>query len=148
MPTPYPIELRARVVASIEEEKLSFRDTAERFAVSLRWVVTLLRRWRQEQTLVPRPHAGGRDRKIHPAAEGWLTTWLDAEPDLTQEQLCERLAEHGVEVDRSVISRTLERLGWTRKKKRWSRPSGSAPKSSGPAPRGSSSRSLRSTPST
>ncbi|MDP3212873.1 MAG: hypothetical protein Q8S73_02120, partial [Deltaproteobacteria bacterium] len=95
MPTPYPIELRARVVASIEEEKLSFRETAERFAVSLRWVVTLLRRWRQEQTLVPRPHAGGRDRKIHPAAEGWLTTWLDAEPDLTQEQLCERLAEPG-----------------------------------------------------
>ena len=144
----YPPELRRRVVTFIEQEELSFRETAERLAVSLRWVVTVMQRWRREQSLAPRPHGGGRTRKIHPEAEGWLARWLTDTPDLTQEQLGERLAEHGVEVDRSVISRTLDRMGWSRKKSRWSPPSKRAPTSSGRAPRGSRAASRRSTPST
>lgn len=107
----YPLELRRRVVTFIEEEQLSFRDTADRLAVSLRWVVTVMQRWRREQSLAPLPHGGGRARKIHPEAEGWLAQWLTDEPDLTQEQLSERLAEHGVEADRSIVSRTLDRMG-------------------------------------
>jgi transposase len=148
MASSYPFELRSRVVASIQDEKLSFRDTAERLAVSLRWVVTVMRRWKDEQTLAPRPHGGGRARKIHPQAEGWLTSWLAATPDLTQERLRERLAERGVEVDRSVVSRTLERMGWSYKKSRWSPPSVRAPRSSGRVLHGSSGRSRPSTRST
>jgi hypothetical protein len=37
---------------------MGYRETAERLAVGLRWVVTVMQRWKREQSLAPRAHGG------------------------------------------------------------------------------------------
>ena len=130
-------DLRARVVDAVENEKMSVRDAADRFKVGKSWVSKIVLRFRQTGDAGAFLPIGGPAPSLTERERDWLAEWLRAQPDLTQQQLADKLASQGVRVDRSTVGRALRDMGWTRKKRVSSRPSSSAPTSSSSARSGS-----------
>ncbi len=118
MPAPLSQDLRARVAASLDEG-LSYTEVQERFGVSRNFVATFARRYRATGSILPLPPDPGPDPTLGARERGWLESWLREQSDLTQGQLVDRLAEHGVAVHRTTVSRALAEMGWSRKKSRW-----------------------------
>ncbi|CDZ30842.1 ISSpo6, transposase orf A [Neorhizobium galegae bv. officinalis] len=115
MGKPHPIELRARVVAFVEEGN-SHREAARHFRVSPRFVNNMVILKRASGALSParQGHLGGGKLVGH---EEWVRSRLAENGDLTLNELCVALAGRGVLVDRSTVSRLLHRLGLSHKKK-------------------------------
>lgn len=115
MGKPHPIELRARVVAFVEEGN-SHRGAARHFRVSPRFVNNMVILKRASGTLKParQGHLGGGKLVGH---EDWIRLRLAENGDLTLDELAVALSERGVSVDRSTIWRLLHRLGLSHKKK-------------------------------
>lgn len=126
----YSENLRARVLDAVLNEKMSQRDAAERFRVGKTWVGKIVTRFRATGDAGAYLPIGGPGPSLDEAARAQLQAWLRAQPDLTQQQLADRLAARGTPVDRSTVGRTLRAMGWTRKKSRSSPPSSSARASS------------------
>lgn len=102
----YSIDLRKRIVHAYENEQITQRELAERFQVSLRCVQMLLKRWREEGTVEPKPHGGGQPRKITGEKLERLRRAVEQQPDATLEELRERCA---LDVSLVCVFRTLER---------------------------------------
>jgi transposase len=115
MGKPHPIELRARVVAFVEEGN-SHREAARHFRVSPRFVNDMIILKRASGALKParQGHLGGGKLTGH---EAWVRARLAENGDLTLDELGVELLERGVSVDRSTICRLLHRLGLSHKKK-------------------------------
>ncbi len=60
----YSVDLRQRVIDAYEQEEGSQRELAKRFKVSLAFIQTLLKRYRTEKTIEPKPHTGGFTAKL------------------------------------------------------------------------------------
>ncbi len=60
---PYPIELRTRVLKA-RQDGMTRAEVADLFDVSERWVQHLQRQQREEGSVQPRGHSGGRQRSI------------------------------------------------------------------------------------
>lgn len=116
MPRPYSVDLRERVVRSVEEG-LSCRETAERFHVSVSFVIKLLQRWRQRETVEPAV-VGGHKTSVLLAHADRVRALVAAEPEATIDDLRDRLSQDGVQASRSAVGRCLLQLGLTRKKRR------------------------------
>ena len=116
MPRPYSVDLRERVVRSVEEG-LSCRETAKRFHVSISFVIKLLQRWRQGETVEPLAF-GGHKTSVLSAHADRVRALVAAEPEMTIDDLCGQLAQEGVQASRSAVGRCLLALGLTRKKRR------------------------------
>ncbi len=125
----YSDDLRARVIEAVEEEGCSLREAAERFNVGKTWVGKIVQRLRETGHAGAYLTTAGPGPSLDEAARTQLAAWLREDPDLTQQQLADRLAVEGPRVDRSTISRTLRDMGWTRKKRASSPPSSSASRS-------------------
>lgn len=112
----YSVDLRARIVANLDDESL--RTTAKRFRVSLSSVYRIKRRYRQSGQLgTQRP--GGRRPAVDRPGEQWLQEQVAREPDLSLAALCERYEQvQGRAVSTSAMDRTLRRLKLSRKKRR------------------------------
>jgi transposase len=136
-------DLRARVIDAVENEKASFREVAERFKVGKTWVGKIVQRFRTTGDASAYLPIGGPGPSLDEAARAQLQAWLREQPDLTHQQLADRLADQGTRVDRSTVGRTLREMGWTRKKKSWSLPNSSARRSSKSAGRGARTSSRR-----
>ncbi len=110
---PYSIDLRQRVLEAYESGKGTQKEIAEFFCVSLSWVESLLSRWRQTGSVLPKPHGGGRQAKITGKKLERLKTLVEENPDATLEELRRKCRTKG-----SIMSvfRALKRLGITRKK--------------------------------
>jgi transposase len=115
MGKPHPIELRARVVAFVEEGH-SHREAARHFRVSPRFVNNMVILKRASGGLAParQGHLGGGKLTEHAQ---WVRQRLIDNGDLTLDDLCVELLGRGVSVDRSTVSRLLHRLGLSHKKK-------------------------------
>jgi transposase len=111
---PYSMDLRIRVVNAIERHAGSFRKIAKRFEVSLSFVTRLIQRRRQTGHVGPKPHGGGRQPALDAQARERLRRLVEEQPDATLEELATRI---GVPCSRAAISRALQKLGITRKKK-------------------------------
>lgn len=118
---PLSLDLRARIVEAYESGEGSVREVAERFKVTPKTVQTYRKLWKMTGSVLPRPHGGGRGRKID---EVLLRQLLEARErkgrnDWTLDQLAAEYAGlHGGErVARSTMSQAVRRLEWTRKKK-------------------------------
>lgn len=112
MPRAYSVDLRERSLAAMTAG-MSMTEAARIFAVSR----STLSRWRQRQQTTGSLHPGqssGRPRRLTPAHEAVLLTQLQAQPDLTLAELC---AAAPVRVSATTMSRTVRRLGVTRKKR-------------------------------
>ncbi len=116
MPRPYSVDLRERVVRSVEGG-LSCRQTAKRFHVSVIFVIKLLQRWRDRETVEPSAF-GGHKMSVLSVHADRVRALVTAEPEITIDNLCGQLAQDGVQASRSAVGRFLLDLGLTRKKRR------------------------------
>ena len=112
----YSLDLRERVIAALTETELSQAEIAEQFQLSLATVENWWRRWRESQSVAPRPHGGGTASTLHPHAH-LIRATLQRQPDATLEELCAQVeATTGVRSSPSMMCRELQRLKLPRKK--------------------------------
>lgn len=123
------MDLRERVAKA--KGTGSSYEVAERFAVHDSWVRRIWIRLRTTGSVAPLERGGNRARKVDLEGEALIRSWVAAEPDLTILEIAARyLAERMVAVSEPAMRRTLRRLGFSRKKRRSSRPSAKASGSS------------------
>lgn len=125
MPEPLSVDLRERIVKAHARGGQSNEDLAKVFQVGRATVTRLVKRFRETGSVVPDPHGGGREKRLTAADEEKLVELVMERTDATIPELVSGLAERaGKRISSSTMSRSLARLGFTRKKSLWSRPSG------------------------
>jgi transposase len=87
---PYSTDLRERVAAAVDHREGSLRQIARRFRVSLSFVVRLLQRRRDADTLEPKPHGGGPAPALGPDDHQRLAELIREQPDATLGELKRR----------------------------------------------------------
>lgn len=114
----YSADLRTRVLTTYLEKQGSMRQLAERFIVSLTFVFDVIKNFRQNGHINPKPHGGGNKPAINEEGRKILSEIIDKKPDMTLKELCEYY-EHaaGKKVSKSAMDRTLKKMKITRKKK-------------------------------
>src|SRR5437763_3657842 len=112
--TPYSQDLRERILETVQRGEGSLRQIAQRFLVSLSFVVRLLQTYRRTGSIQPQPHRGGNPAKLGPQDLERLRELVRQQPDATLEELRQRL---GVACSTMAIARALRKLGLPRKKK-------------------------------
>jgi transposase len=120
----YSQDLRERVLAA---DDLSARQAAERFGVSVSYVVKARQRRDRHGELRPGPQRSWTPRKLaaHHAA---IDAHVREHPDATLAELCAwLLAEFGIAASIGTMFNTLRRLELTLKKSVSKLPSGRAP---------------------
>ena len=110
--TPYSQDLRQRILETIQRREGSLRQIAQRFLVSLSFVVRLLQTYRRTGSI--QPHRGGNPAALGPEDLERLRDLVLQQPDATLEELRQRL---GVACSTMTICRALKKLGLPRKKK-------------------------------
>jgi putative transposase len=102
MGKPYSMDLRTRVVASVERDGLSRRQAAERYGVGISTVIRWVRRLRETSKLTPGKMGGHRPKKIAGEHREWLLVRCRA-AEFTLRGLVAELGDRGLKVDyRSV----------------------------------------------
>ena len=114
----YSIDLRERVISSVESGECNIPAAARRYKVSEPSIERWLARKRRTGTCAPLPHAGGPARKLA-GAEAVIRAAVKAQPDATLQELCEWVEkETKIKSDPSMMYRELVRLKLPRKKSR------------------------------
>ena len=114
----YSVDLRERVVASVESGECNIPAAARRYKVSAPTIERWLARKRSIGTCAPLPYAGGPTRKLA-SAEAVIRAAVKAQPDATLQELCERVEkETKIKSNSSMMYRELVRLKLPRKKSR------------------------------
>ena len=114
----YSIDLRERVVASVESGECNIPAAARRYKVSVPTIERWLARKRSIGTCAPLPYAGGPTRKLA-SAEAVIRAAVKAQSDATLRELCERVEkETEIKSNSSMMYRELVRLKLPRKKSR------------------------------
>ena len=98
----YSLDLRERVVASVEVDGLSRNQAAARFGVAISTAVLWVRRFRQTGSLAPSQIGGYKPRKISGAHRDWLIGRC-RQADFTLRGLVVELAERGLRVDYRAV---------------------------------------------
>lgn len=116
---PYPKELRARVVAAVEQGEFSIPEIASLFSVGKTFIKKMLRLHRAGESLVPR--CGAREQPLLKEKElAVLKQAIGEQPDATLPELAQVLAEkRQIVVSPSTICRAAQKLELPRKKKAW-----------------------------
>jgi transposase len=89
---------------------------ATQFEVSVAWVYRLLQRWRETGVLSPRKQTKFRGRSLSTDEEVRLVALITVKPDATLAELQRALPTRAA---LSTLWRTIDRLGLTGKKKRY-----------------------------
>jgi transposase len=119
----YSQDLRDRVIDAVMVEGMSRRAAANRFGVSESIAIKWVQRFERSGSRAASRMGGYLRPKLEPH-RAFLATLRTEKPDVTLQALCDRLlAERGVKVDTSMVSRFLRREGVTLKKRRLSRAS-------------------------
>jgi transposase len=116
----YSEDLRKKIVEAAERGT-SKTEVARAFGVGVSSVKRYVATVREGRSLVPKGRPGSKP-KLDERARKLLEADLEERPAATlpeRREFLERVV--GVRVSDSTISRTLERLGWSRKKDRWER---------------------------
>lgn len=114
----YSVDLRERVVASVESGECNIPAAARRYKVSEPTIERWVARKRRSGTCAPLPHAGGPARKLA-GAEAVIRAAVKAQPDATLQELCELVEkETRIKSDASMMGREVVRLKLPRKKSR------------------------------
>jgi len=127
MPLPYSDDLRSKLLEAYEAGAGSLRQLATRFRVS--WGYTKKIRMQQLQTgskVRVEQKRRGYPSRVGAAERERLCVWLREQPDLSDEELRQRLAAAGVMVCASRVGQLLREMGMRRKKSRSTRLSATA----------------------
>lgn len=115
--SPYPKELRTRVVAAVEQGDFTIPEIASIFSVGITFVKKMLRLHRAGDDLQPR-HGGGPQPTLKEKELTILRQEVQLHPDATLEELQKVLAHScKTTVSLSTICRALQQLNLPRKKK-------------------------------
>ena len=115
--SPYPKELRIRVVEAVEQGEFTIAEIATIFGVGLTFVKKMLRLHRAGLDLQPR-HGGGAQPLLQDKERDLLRQEIAAQPDATLEELQQMLKlQAQISVSLSTLCRVLQQLGLPRKKK-------------------------------
>ena len=107
----YSNDLRVRVWRACHDEAMGPSEAAEQLGVSRSFVCKLLRRYRDEGTLLAKPRGGNRPAALGPADLAALRRLVRERPDATLAELCRLLEERrGVRVKAWTVCRALARL--------------------------------------
>lgn len=113
----YSVDLRQKIMDAHNQQEGSQRQLAKRFRVSLTFIESLLKRYRTDGTVEPRPHGGGRSAKLSLEQEAVLATLVEEDNDAILVELCDRLEQRvGVRISRATMGRIVQKLKLTRKK--------------------------------
>ena len=113
---PFSPDLRERILA-VSFDVPSVK-VGERFGVSGSFVRKVRQRFRTTGDAAAMPFPG-RARIVDAEAEACLRALVAAEPDATLLELCDKLQnETGLTVSEATMSRQMQRMGITRKKRR------------------------------
>ena len=114
---PLSQDLRERIRDALQAGGASQPEIARRFRVSLSTVERIQRRVRETGSCAALPHGGGPARVLEPY-EAWIRAEVKKQPDVTLEELRERLAgAKQVPTSPSMMSRELQLLHLPRKKR-------------------------------
>lgn len=114
----YSADLRKRVLSAYSDRQGSMRQLAERFIVSLTFVFDVIKNFRQNGHISPKPHGGGNKPAINEEGCKIISEIIDKKPDMTLKELCEYYEDvSGKKVSKSAMDRTLKKMKITRKKK-------------------------------
>lgn len=120
---PYPLELRQRIVAAVDQPAQTIAAVSVIFGVTERYVYQLLKLRRETGEVAPRPHGGGAPAKLNAPKLQTLAALVAESPDATLEELRAGLRRRGrVQVCVNTVWRALQQLNLTLKK----RPAGRA----------------------
>jgi transposase len=144
MALPYSDDLRCKFLEAYEAGAGSLRELASQFRVS--WGYS--KKVRAHQVRTGSKERGAQRRHGPPsrmtaAVQEDLRNWLSSQPDLTENELRDRLSARGVVVSKSCIGKVLRKMGMRRKKNR-SMPSSEILRPTSNDDKSSSSRSARS----
>jgi len=118
MPAPYSDDLREKVLQAVEEGKLNKPQIGQLFNVSNNFVYTLCKLHDTTGSVSPKKMGGHTKPKINPTGESFIQAWLAKEPSLSLPDLCEKYQDSfNLLVGTSSMSRTLKRMGISRKKR-------------------------------
>ena len=102
MGKPYSVDLRERVVGSVEKDGLSRHQAAAHFGVAVSTAINWVRRFRETGSVAPGQMGGHKPKAIRGEHHDWLVHRCQ-EKDFTLHGLVVELAERGLKVDyRSV----------------------------------------------
>jgi transposase len=106
----YSLDLRQKIIETYESGGITQRELAEQFHVSLNFIVTLLRRWRRDETIEPKKRGAVMKPLLTPEIMQFLSEQIERECDLSLSQLVELVREkYSVSVSAKTISRMLRR---------------------------------------
>lgn len=111
----YSMDLRKRIVAGVKEEGLSISEIARRFSVSRPTIYEYLEK--AEQGDLQPNYAGGRKSKLSPELQTLVAERAEQRDTTLQEHCDWLLAEYGISLDPSNLSRLFKSLGVSWKKR-------------------------------
>jgi transposase len=121
----YSEDLRKKIVVAVERGMPKI-EAARVFGVGVSSVKRYVATYREGRSLAPKKRPGSVP-KLDDDARKLLEANLEERPEATLPQRREFLRQVcGVSVSDSTVSRTLRRMGWTRKKERWARVRGTS----------------------
>jgi transposase len=113
----YSLDLRERVVAAADAGAVPRRVLAELFGVSYGWIKKLLRQRQELGHVEPLAHGGGNAPLLGEKRRDSLRAEIKRHPDATLDELCRKVrGPKGKRVSLPTMSRTLSKLGLSRKK--------------------------------
>ncbi|HAO21014.1 MAG: hypothetical protein BWK80_42240 [Desulfobacteraceae bacterium IS3] len=113
----YSADLRKKVLKAYQNGQGSMRQLAGRFAVSLTFVFNLIRNFKQNGHIAPKPHGGGKTSAINQEGCEFLSRLIRRQPRLTLKELCGHYEQKfGKKVSKSAMDRTLKKMNITRTK--------------------------------
>jgi transposase len=114
----YSLDLRQRVVAAYEKGKGSIAEVAEQFNVGQTFVKKMLRQKREQGSVAPLAHGGGRQPSLSDKEHRLLRQKVKEQPDISLAELQEHLStKANVTVSVPTIHRSLRASGLSHKKK-------------------------------
>lgn len=110
----YSRDLRDRVLGALERGERP-TDIARRYEVSRVWVYQVRDRLHKTGQRSSLPMGGYRRSRIA-GMEQQIRAWIKAEADLTLAEMCQRLAEHGIDIKVPALWHQLDKWDLSFKK--------------------------------
>ncbi len=110
----YSRDLRDRVLGALERGERP-TDIARRYEVSRVWVYQVRYRLHKTGQRGSLPMGGYRRSRIA-GREQQIRAWIKAEADLTLAEMCQRLAEHGIDIKAPALWHQLDKWNLSFKK--------------------------------
>jgi transposase len=137
MPEPYSNDLRRKFVEVYDSGGVSLKELAKRFRVSESWAKKLSARRSKTGQIEVRSWQHGPKSRVTAATRDWMREQMERQPDLTLQELQQRLErEHRLYLSVGWIWVLLRRWGLRHKKNRSARKSKTRAKTSGGVRRG------------